>query len=59
VKTPTKVGAYLTGLAVVFAAALGIGSAVGPVGPAGERTPPPVQTDVDHGVMDMDGDAGD
>jgi hypothetical protein len=57
-KTPAKLGAYLAGLAVVFAAALGIGSAVGPVGPAGEGTVSPAQTGVDHGDMTMDGDAG-
>ena len=56
--TSTKVGAYLAGLAVVFAAALGIGSVVGPVGPAGEQAPP-ASTDVDHGGMDMGGDADD
>ena len=54
--TPTKVGAYLAGLAVVFAIAFGIGSVVGPVGPAGEQAPP-ASTDVDHGGMDMGGDA--
>jgi hypothetical protein len=58
VKTPTKVGGYLVGLAVVFVAALGVGSAVGPVGPAGDRPQQPAQTEVGHGGMDVDGDAG-
>lgn len=56
--TPTKVGAYVAALVAVFAAAVGIGSAVGPVGPAGDRTQPPAQTDIRHGGMEMDGDAG-
>ncbi|MFE3453024.1 hypothetical protein ACFXJ8_29285 [Nonomuraea sp. NPDC059194] len=37
--TPTKLGAYVLGLAVVFGAALGVGSAVGEVG-----TPPKATT---------------
>ena len=56
--TPMKVGAYLTGLAVVFAAAVGIGGVVGPVGPPGDRGQPPAQTEINHGDMDMEGDAG-
>ena len=55
--TAAKLGAYLVGLAVVFAAALGIGSAVGPVGPAGDRTEAPAQ-DAGHDGMDMNGDTG-
>jgi hypothetical protein len=55
--TTTKVGAYLVGLAVVFAAALGVGSAVGPVGPADDRTESPAH-DVNHDGMDTDGDGG-
>ena len=45
---PIKVGAYLAGLLVVLAAPAGIGSVVGPVGPAGDQLPPPAQTDVRH-----------
>lgn len=56
--TATRVGAYLVGLVVVFAAALGLGATVGPVGPAADRTQPAVTTGVDHGDMDMDGGAG-
>lgn len=56
--TAAKVGAYLMGLAVVFAAALGLGSAVGPVGPAGDRTESSAPGDVGHDGMDMDGAAG-
>ena len=56
--TAAKVGAYLVGLAVVFAAALGIGNAVGPVGPAGDRAESPAPDDVGHDGMDMDGGAG-
>ena len=55
--TAAKVGAYLVGLAVVFAAALGIGNAVGPVGPAGDRTESPAE-DAGHDGMDMDGNSG-
>lgn len=54
----TRIGAYLVGLGIVFAAALGIGNAVGPVGPAADRSQPAVTTGVDHGDMDMDGEAG-
>ena len=53
--TTAKVGAYLVGLAVVFAAALGIGSAVGPVGPAADQTESPAPADVGHDGMDMSG----
>ena len=56
--TAAKVGAYLVGLAVVFAAALGIGSAVGPVGPSADRTESPAPADVGHDGMDMNGDTG-
>jgi hypothetical protein len=52
--TGTKVGAYLAGLVVAFAAAVGVGSAVGPIGPAADPQSP-AQTEVDHGGMDMDG----
>lgn len=54
--TSMKVGAYLVGLAVVFAVAVGIGGVVGPVGPAGDPAQPPAETEVSHGGMDMDGD---
>lgn len=56
--TAAKLGAYLVGLAVVFAAALGIGSAVGAVGPAADRTESPARTDVGRDGMDMSGDTG-
>ena len=52
--TSAKVGAYLVGLAVVFVAAIGLGSAVGPVGPAGERVESPAQTEV-HTETDSHG----
>ncbi|MCA0143810.1 hypothetical protein [Blastococcus sp. LR1] len=51
----TKLGAYLAALAVVFAGALAVGNAVGPVGPAADPSPV-VQTEDGHGGMDMDGD---
>ncbi|MBA2696052.1 MAG: hypothetical protein H0U62_09510 [Actinobacteria bacterium] len=35
--TPTKLGAYAIGLAALFAAATGVGIAVGPVGPADDE----------------------
>jgi hypothetical protein len=35
--TPTKLAAYAVGLAALFAAAIGVGLAVGPVGPAGNE----------------------
>jgi hypothetical protein len=47
--TPTKVAVFLVGLGVVFAAALGIGNAVGPV--ADE----PVAHDDEHGSNDSEG----
>ena len=53
--TSAKVGAYLVGLAVVFVAAIGLGSVVGPVGPAGERVESPAQTDV-HTETDIHGE---
>jgi hypothetical protein len=53
-----RIGAYLVGLGIVFAAALGVGNAVGPVGPAADRTQPAVTTDVHHGDMEMEGGAG-
>ena len=56
VNTSMKVGAYLVGLAVVFAVAVGIGGVVGPVGPASDPAQPPAETEVIHGGMDMDGD---
>ena len=52
--TAAKVGAYLVGLALVFAAALGIGSAVGPVGPAADQTESPAGDGAGHDGMDMD-----
>ena len=54
--TAAKVGAFLVGLAVVFGAALGIGNAVGPVGPEGDRTESPAQ-DAGRDGKDMDGDS--
>ena len=51
--TAARVGAYLVGLAVVFAAALGVGSAVGSVG---DQTESPARTDVGHDSTDTDGD---
>lgn len=57
--TAAKVGAYLVGLGVVFAAALGIGSAVGPVGPAGDQTESPAPGDgTGMDGMDMGGSTG-
>lgn len=57
--TAAKVGAYLVGLVVVFAAALGIGSAVGPVGPTADQTESPAPaSDAGHDGMDMSGDTG-
>jgi hypothetical protein len=38
--TPVKLAAFGVGLAAVFGAALGVGAAVGPVGPAVEETTP-------------------
>ena len=58
VNTQMKVGAYLVGLAVVFAAAVGLGRAVGPVGPAGDPAQLPAETEIGHGGMDMDGRGG-
>ncbi len=55
--TAAKVGAYVVGLAVAFAAAFGIGSAVGPVGPTADQTESPA-SDADHDGMDMNGDTG-
>ena len=46
--SPAKVGAYLAGLPIVFAAATGLGCVVGPVGPAGDQPPSPAHTDVRH-----------
>ena len=56
--TPTKLGAYLAGLAVVFAAALGVGTAVGPVGPAADETSRHGDSGTDHGDMDMSDGSG-
>ncbi|WP_116453427.1 hypothetical protein [Blastococcus litoris] len=56
--TAAKVGAYLVGLAVVFVAALGVGSAVGPVGPRADGNESPAPADVGHDGMDMDRDTG-
>ncbi len=41
--TLTRLGVFVVGLAVVFAAAVGIGNAVGPIGTAGVPT-----QDTDH-----------
>ena len=57
--TRNRVGAYLVGLAVVFIGALGLGTAVEPVGPAAERIEAPAPPDVDHSDMDMNGGTGD
>lgn len=57
-KTIAKVGGYVTGLGIVFAAAFGVGIAVGPVGPAADRTEPAGQTDPHPGGMDMEHGAG-
>ena len=46
-----RIGAYLAGLGVIFTAGLGIGAAVGPVGPAADP-PRDVQTNLDHNRMD-------
>ena len=56
--TPAKLGAYLAALAVVFAAAMGLGNAVGPVGPAGDGTSRSVESGTDHGEMDADDGTG-
>jgi hypothetical protein len=55
VNTLIKVGSYLAGLVAVFAAAVGIGSAVGPLGPAGDQPSPPAQTHISHTGMDTGG----
>lgn len=52
--TAARVGVYLVGLAVVFVAALGLGSAVGPVGPAGDQPSSPAPDGV--GGMNMGSD---
>ena len=54
----TNVGGFLAALAVVFGAALGIGSAVGPIGQTPEPTQPPTQTETGHDGMDMDQNTG-
>jgi len=46
--TPVKLAAFGVGLAAVFGAALGVGAAVGPVGPAVEKTSPADQAPADH-----------
>ena len=43
---PTTLALYAAGLAVVFAAALALGSAVGPIGPVA----PPAAAEQDHGA---------
>ena len=43
--TPLRLGLFVAGLAVVFAAALGLGRATGPVGPIG----PAPTDDATHG----------
>ena len=53
--TAQKLAAYMGALAVVFAAAFGLGHVVGPVGPAADQSPA-VQMENGHGGMDMDGD---
>ena len=37
--TPLKLATFALGLAATFGAALGVGSAIGPVGPAAETSP--------------------
>ena len=54
----TKIGGFLAGLAVVFVAALGIGSAVGPIGQTAEPTQRPAPPESGHGGMDMGEDTG-
>ena len=56
--TPIKVSSYLAGLIAVFAAAVAIGSAVGPLRPAGDQPTPPAQTHISHTGMDTGTDAG-
>lgn len=48
--TAARVGVYLVGLAVVFVAALGLGSAVGPVGPAADQPSSPAPDGVGGGM---------
>ena len=54
--TATKIALFLAALAVIFGIALGVGSIVGPVGPAADPVEQPAQTEVDHGGMDMNDD---
>ena len=56
--TPVKVGTFLASLVAVFAAAAGIGSAVGPVGPDVGQPTAPAQTPVGHTGMDTGDHAG-
>lgn len=53
--TAIRVGAYLVVLAGVFASAVGIGNAVGPIGQPADRTRPPPQTEVGHDEPHMGG----
>ncbi len=54
-----KVSAFLAALIAVFAVAFGAGNAVGPIGPAADRTSPAVETGVEQGGTDMEQGAGD
>ncbi|MGY1916617.1 hypothetical protein [Blastococcus sp. SYSU DS0973] len=47
--TPTKIAAFAVGLIAVFGAAVGVGSAVGPVGPAENRGTEHAPADAGHG----------
>lgn len=54
--TAQKLAVYGAALAGIFAAALGLGNLVGPVGPTADQSPA-VQTEDGHGGgMDMDGE---
>ena len=54
----TRIGGFLAALAVVFVTALGIGSAVGPIGQTAAPTQPPTSTETGRSGMDMDENAG-
>lgn len=53
----TKLGLYAVGLVVVFAAAFGAGSIIGPVLPEGDGSPSEsVERETDNGRDHVDGD---